>query len=156
MSKYVKNQAFVSAHFQVSEWEGVAQYPVAWLEDRLVPLARALERIREHFDGASITIGAAGGYRPPAANAKIGGAKKSQHLEGRAADIRVKGVSAKAVYAAAKAMYTRRVIDIGGLGYYPELPVSTKDPRGRRAFVHIDVRPHAPGARLVTWTGRRE
>lgn len=54
-------------------------------------LAELLERIREHF-GKPVTITSA--YRTPAHNAKAGGAKFSQHLYGRAADIRVQGVSA--------------------------------------------------------------
>ena len=48
-------------------------------------LAELLERIREHF-GKPVTITSA--YRTPAHNAKAGGAKFSQHLYGRAADIR--------------------------------------------------------------------
>ena len=52
-------------------------------------LAELLERIREHF-GKPVTITSA--YRTPAHNAKAGGAKFSQHLYGRAADIRVQGV----------------------------------------------------------------
>ena len=53
-------------------------------------LAELLERIREHF-GKPVTITSA--YRTPAHNAKAGGAKFSQHLYGRAADIRVQDVS---------------------------------------------------------------
>ena len=56
-------------------------------------LAELLERIREHF-GKPVTITSA--YRTPAHNAKAGGAKFSQHLYGRAADIRVQGVSVEA------------------------------------------------------------
>ena len=49
-----------------------------------------LQCIREHF-GKAVTI--TSGYRTAAHNAAVGGAKNSQHLLGRAADIRVQGVS---------------------------------------------------------------
>ena len=64
-------------------------------------LAELLERIREHF-GKPVTITSA--YRTPAHNAKAGGAKFSQHLYGRAADIRVQDVSVEAVAAYAESL----------------------------------------------------
>ena len=75
-------------------------------------LAELLERIREHF-GKPVTITSA--YRTPAHNAKAGGAKFSQHLYGRAADIRVQGVSVEAVAAYAESLMPDR----GGVGRYP-------------------------------------
>lgn len=64
-------------------------------------LAELLERIREHF-GKPVTITSA--YRTPAHNAKAGGAKFSQHLYGRAADIRVQDVSVEDVAAYAESL----------------------------------------------------
>ena len=75
-------------------------------------LAELLERIREHF-GKPVTITSA--YRTPAHNAKAGGAKFSQHLYGRAADIRVQGVSVEDVAAYAESLMP----DWGGVGRYP-------------------------------------
>ena len=75
-------------------------------------LAELLERIREHF-GKPVTITSA--YRTPAHNAKAGGAKFSQHLYGRAADIRVQDVSVEDV-----AVYAESLMpDRGGVGRYP-------------------------------------
>ena len=51
-------------------------------------LTVVLQCIREHF-GKAVTI--TSGYRTPEHNAEVGGSKSSQHLLGRAADIRVQG-----------------------------------------------------------------
>lgn len=90
-------------------------------------LAELLERIREHF-GKPVTITSA--YRTPAHNAKAGGAKFSQHLYGRAADIRVQDVSVEDVAAYAGSLMP----DWGGVGRYPAKA-------GRAAgWVHVDTR----------------
>ena len=90
-------------------------------------LAELLERIREHF-GKPVTITSA--YRTPAHNAKAGGAKFSQHLYGRAADIRVQDVSVEGVAAYAESLMPDR----GGVGRYPAKA-------GRAAgWVHVDTR----------------
>ena len=83
-------------------------------------LAELLERIREHF-GKPVTITSA--YRTPAHNAKAGGAKFSQHLYGRAADIRVQDVSVEDVAAYAESLMPDR----GGVGRYPVPKVSYND-----------------------------
>ena len=60
-----------------------------------------LQCIREHF-GKAVTI--TSGYRTAAHNAAVGGAKSSQHLLGRAADIQVAGVSVEDVAAYAESL----------------------------------------------------
>ena len=90
-------------------------------------LTVVLQCIREHF-GKAVTITSA--YRTPAHNAKAGGAKFSQHLLGRAADIRVAGVSVEDV-----AAYTESLMpDWGGVGRYP-----VKAGRAT-GWVHVDTR----------------
>ena len=90
-------------------------------------LTVVLQCIREHF-GKAVTI--TSGYRTPAHNAKVGGAKSSQHLLGRAADIRVQGVSVEDV-----AAYTESLMpDWGGVGRYP-----VKAGRAT-GWVHVDTR----------------
>lgn len=74
-------------------------------------------------------------YRSPATNARLrrrrrGVAKKSLHMEGKAVDIRVKGVAAGKVAREAIAMKK------GGVGYYR-----------RRGYVHVDV------GDVRTWRG---
>ena len=98
-------------------------------------LTVVLQCIREHF-GKAVTI--TSGYRTPAHNAAVGGAKSSQHLLGRAADIRVQGVSVEDV-----AAYAERLMpDWGGVGRYPVKA-------GRAAgWVHLDTR-----AEKARWRG---
>lgn len=88
-----------------------------------------LQAIREHF-GKAVTI--TSGYRTAAHNKSVGGAKSSQHLLGRAADIQVAGVSVEDVASYAEALMP----DWGGVGRYPIKP-------GRaRGWVHVDTRPN--------------
>lgn len=86
-----------------------------------------LQCIREHF-GKAVTI--TSGYRTPAHNAKVGGAKSSQHLLGRAADIRVRGISVEDVASYAESLMP----DWGGVGCYP-----VKAGRAT-GWVHVDTR----------------
>ncbi|MGI1671964.1 MAG: hypothetical protein K6L74_16800 [Neptuniibacter sp.] len=51
---------------------------------------KVLQPIRDHF-GVSVTI--LSGYRPPKVNRLVGGSRRSAHMQGLAADIRVAGVS---------------------------------------------------------------
>ena len=83
-------------------------------------LVVVLESVREHFN-APITITSA--YRCPDHNADVGGAEKSQHLTGKAADIVVKGVSPDQVYKLIDGMFP----DQYGIGSYT-------------TFTHIDTR----------------
>ena len=90
-------------------------------------LVAIITAVRVHFN-APVTI--TSGCRCPKHNAAVGGASKSQHLEGTAADIQVKGIAPKAVQALLDDLLPH---DRYGIGY-----AST--------FTHIDVR--ANGARF--------
>jgi zinc D-Ala-D-Ala carboxypeptidase len=101
-------------------------------------LCMALETIREHLGDKPIRI--VSGYRTAAYNRAIGGARRSQHVEGRAVDFTVQGVTPARVHSAVLALYQAGAIGIGGLGRYP-------------TFTHIDVR---SGSRLARWEGGRK
>ena len=90
-------------------------------------LTVVLQCIREHF-GKAVTI--TSGYRTPAHNAKVGGSKSSQHLLGRAADIRVQGVSVEDVAAYAESLMP----GWGGIGRYTVKAVRAT------GWVHVDTR----------------
>ena len=76
------------------------------------------QAVRDHFM-APVTIHS--GNRCPDYNASVGGAKGSQHLKGRAADISVLNVPHKAVHA------FLLTLNPGGLGKYA-------------TFTHVDSR----------------
>ena len=112
--------------FTVREFRCRDGSDVVMIDESLVVL---LQCIREHF-GKPITI--TSGYRTATHNTAVGGAKSSQHLLGRAADIQVAGVSVEDVASYAEALMP----DWGGVGRYPIKP-------GRaRGWVHVDTRPN--------------
>ena len=121
----------LSPNFTVYEFRCRDGSDVVMIDESLVML---LQCIREHF-GKPITI--TSGYRTAAHNAAVGGAKSSQHLLGRAADIQVAGVSVEDV-----AAYAERLLPgWGGVGRYP-----VKAGRAK-GWVHVDTR-----AKKSRWT----
>ena len=82
-------------------------------------LVAVLQKIRTHF-GKPVTITSA--YRTPPHNSREGGTTYSQHLYGKAADIKISGVTPKKV-----ADYAETLLPEGGIGIY-------------NTFTHIDVR----------------
>ena len=95
-------EAYLSPHFRVQEFRCKDGSDPVFVDTALVEL---LEQLRAHF-GKAVTI--TSGYRTPAHNAKAGGTRFSQHLYGRAADIRVQGASVEEVAACAERRLRRR------------------------------------------------
>lgn len=120
--------SYLSKNFQVKEFiakgsplrsmyeQGV--YYELLIDDKLVGY---LQMIRDHY-GKPIII--TSGYRPKEYNKSVNGATSSLHIEGRAADIRIDGVTPKDLAAYCKS------IGIKGIGTYSD-------------FVHIDTRENA-------------
>ncbi len=70
---------------------GIANQPdAASLENLRALCSKVLDPLREAV-GAPIKVNS--GYRGPELNARIGGARKSQHMEGKAADIQSSAIS---------------------------------------------------------------
>lgn len=123
----------LSAHFKAREFACADGSDPIFIDDELVTL---LEVLRLHF-GRPVVV--TSGFRTAAHNARTAGASPhSQHLYGRAADIRVEGVPVEQAAAFAETLLPGR----GGIGQYPPR-------RGRpRGWVHLDVRPTK-----ARWTG---
>jgi uncharacterized protein YcbK (DUF882 family) len=107
----------LSANFKVKEFACTDGSDPIFIDTELV---NVLQKIRNHF-GKSVTITSA--YRTPTKNKAVGGQFYSQHLYGKAADIKVKGVTPKKVSAYAEKLLPKS----GGIGTYG-------------TFVHIDTR----------------
>ena len=106
----------VTAHFKLKEFACKNSEAVIVSEN----LCYVLEAVRAHF-GKPVVVNS--GYRTPEYNAKIGGAVKSQHMLGMAADIHISGVKPSDVAAYARVLMPT----YGGIGIYS-------------TFTHIDVR----------------
>ena len=107
----------LSPHFRVREFACHDGADTVKVDTALVAL---LEEIRAAAGGA-VTI--TSGYRTPAYNAKVGGARYSQHLQGTAADITVAGAAPLLVGQMAEHYLGGR----GGIGVY-------------QTFTHVDAR----------------
>lgn len=94
------------------------------LMDNVRLLAKNLQVLREHV-GKPVRI--ISGYRSPKYNRKIGGAKKSQHMQAKAADIKISGMSPAEVKATIVQLIKEGKMHSGGIGLYT-------------TFTHYDVR----------------
>lgn len=89
-------------------------------------LLDALEDLRLVAGSVPITVDSA--YRCPAHNLEVGGVPGSEHTRGTAADIRIHGMSPRAMYEAARLV---PAFLHGGIGVDEH-----------RGYVHVDVRQH--------------
>lgn len=104
-------------NFKISEFrcKGSGQLPKGGMDSKLIT---KLEELRYALGNKPTIINS--GYRSKSHNAAVGGAKNSQHLYGKAADIKVRGVTPTTVYNAADKLFN-------GVGKYP-------------TFTHVDTR----------------
>ena len=86
-----------------------------------------LEELRAHLGNPPIRV--MSGYRSPKHNRKVGGAKRSKHVLGQAADIKVAGYSPAQVADAIEVLILSGRMLQGGLGRYA-------------TFTHYDIRGH--------------
>lgn len=87
-------------------------------------LAWVLQQIR---DLVNVPISINSAYRCPEHNLAVGGSSKSQHLLGKAADLKPKGLSTEELHDAIEDLVKSKRIPEGGLGLY-------------NTFVHYDIR----------------
>ena len=107
----------LSTNFRVKEFACTDGSDPIFIDSELVTI---LQNIRTHF-GRAVTITSA--YRTPPKNKACGGTTYSQHLYGKAADIKVSGITPKKVAEYAETLLQGK----GGIGIYD-------------TFTHIDVR----------------
>ena len=81
----------------------------------LLELAKNLQVLR---DEVKKPIKITSGYRPAELNAKVGGATKSRHITGQAADFKIEGYTPKQVAAIIEKLIAEGKIKQGGLGTY--------------------------------------
>ncbi len=115
----------ITKNFKLSELEFSDAIPPE-LVANATELLKNLQVIRDHFQRPIIIIS---GYRSPARNAAVGGADKSQHLEAKAADIKIAGVPTEEIYNRIEKLIAQGLVKQGGLGKYI-----------KSGFVHYDIR----------------
>ena len=123
----------LTKNFTLEEWtchDGTPVPPECM--DNVLKCAQNLQVLRDEL-GKPVTV--ISGYRSPAYNKSIGGADKSFHMTGHAADIRVAGMTPKEVHAKVLDLIANGKMHNGGVGVYD-------------TFVHVDVR-HGP----ARWVG---
>lgn len=129
-------------------------YPEEW-GLRLSILFDALDVIREAWAGPLVIVS---GYRTPEHNASIGGAGKSQHMAGRAVDLRPirKALNASDIHelhhTVNDLLALGKLPAIGGVGVYPW----TK--RGDilvAGWVHVDTRARFQNGHIARWEGAK-
>ena len=103
------------------------------LLENVQELADNLQIIREHV-GKPIRV--ISGYRSKTYNRRIGGARRSQHMLAKAADIKISGLSPSEVKEIIVFLIKEGKIKSGGIGLY-------------RTFTHYDTR-----GRNARWYGK--
>ena len=115
----------LTENFNINEFECHDGTGVPWdLVENVQKLANNLQVLRDTI-GKPIHV--VSGYRNPTYNKRIGGAKRSYHMKAMAADIRVNGMTPKAIKAAIEILITEGKMEQGGIGLY-------------KTFVHYDNR----------------
>jgi len=99
----------------------------------VIELAKNLQVLRDEIN-KPITINSA--YRSPKYNAKVGGAKNSQHLVAKASDLRVSGVTPRELANVIERLIKEGKMKQGGIGVY-------------KTFVHYDI--YFDGKRARRW-----
>jgi len=101
--------------------------------DNVRILAKNLQVLRD-CTGRPVRV--ISGYRSPKYNTSIGGARRSQHMLAKAADIKISGLSPQEIKDIIECLICEGKMDKGGVGLYT-------------TFVHYDIR-----GRNARWYGK--
>lgn len=114
---------FLGHSNEVGKFKGRNHLPPRELWSNGKSVARVADRLRQKFGSPLIILS---GYRSPAYNRAIGGARSSQHLQFAALDLAPSNGRVRELFDAAHEMRAAGTFR-GGIGRYP-------------SFVHIDIR----------------
>lgn len=95
-----------------------------YLYTNIIELATNLQILRDKLKQPIII---SSGYRSDEYNKSVGGSVNSMHLQGKAADIKVKGIEPREIHFHISRLIEKGLIKQGGLGIY-------------KTFVHYDIR----------------
>ena len=129
-------------------------YPEAWAI-RLGVLFAELDTIREAWGGPLRIVS---GYRTEEHNSKISGAERSQHVMGRAVDLRPArpGLRASDIHDLHKMVIRLlgegKLPAVGGVGVYPWVKKGDALTPG---WVHVDIRPRPSNGHIARWEGAK-
>lgn len=123
----------LTKNFSLEEFEchDGTQVPEKYLPN-VERLAMNLQVLRDELHRAVLVVS---GYRTEAWNRKVRGAKKSEHLDASAGDIKVPGLTPRVVHQTIERLIKEGKMEEGGLGLYD-------------GWVHYDVR-----GRRARWNG---
>lgn len=117
--------AKITTNFKLEEFNSKCGRPIPNnVLPNIIELAKNLQVLR---NAVNKSISITSGYRSPEHNAKVKGAKDSQHVKGTAADIKVAGMTPKEVALVIEGLIEKGKIKQGGIGIYP-------------GWVHYDIR----------------
>ena len=115
----------VTKNFNLNEFNSKCGRPMPEnIKKNIIELINNLQVIR---DEVKVPISITSGYRSPEHNAKVKGAKDSQHVKGTAVDFKVQGLTPKQVAPIVERLIKEGKIKQGGIGIYP-------------SWVHYDIR----------------
>ena len=123
---------YLSKNFALSEFMCPGVKEKELLEKLDSKLIAGLQRLREM---AGVPIKITSGYRTKKYNKKVNGSETSLHMEGKAADIIIQGLSPKEMYNLAEQV---EIFKEGGIGRYPR-------------HIHVDT---GPKRRWIVGTGK--
>ena len=115
----------VTKNFNLNEFNSKCGRPMPEnIKKNIIEMIHNLQVIR---DEVKVPISITSGYRSPEHNAKVKGAKDSQHVKGTAVDFKVQGLKPKEVALIVERLIKDGKIKQGGIGIYPR-------------WVHYDIR----------------
>jgi uncharacterized protein YcbK (DUF882 family) len=115
----------VTKNFNLNEFNSKCGRPMPEnIKKNIIEMIHNLQVIR---DEVKVPISITSGYRSPEHNAKVKGAKDSQHVKGTAVDFKVQGLKPKEVAVIVERLIKEGKIKQGGIGIYP-------------SWVHYDIR----------------